>query len=146
MPARLGIVTVALAAAAAAANTGASGIVEARIETMKSMSYAAKALGAVKIGVLPFSPDLARRAAADLKAGVRAARDQFPEGGGEGKTEALPVIWSERDRFDALFDDLAAAASRLEAAAEDEAAAMVAADAVAQTCKDCHETFRARKL
>lgn len=132
------------AAAGALAHSGATGVVKERMDGMEAMSDAAKAIGAVKIGALPFDPDLIRRAAGEISRQARAAHDLFPEGSSTGKSEALPAIWTERARFDALLDDLIAAADRLEAAAADEPAAMAAADEVAEICKDCHEDFRER--
>ncbi|MEL6795155.1 MAG: cytochrome c, partial [Pseudomonadota bacterium] len=131
---------------AALAHIGATGVVKDRMDGMKIMAGAAKALGAAKAGAIPFSPELARRAAADLRTSAVAARDQFPEGSLERPSEASPAIWTDRETFDRILEELIAAADALEAAAEDEAAARAAADAVARTCKDCHGKFREKKL
>ena len=116
-------------------------LVERRQAGMKDMDDAMKALGAVRIGVLPYSPALVSRAAGALEAGAAAMRGQFPPGSEGGK--AAPLLWEDRARFDAMTDDLAAAAARL-AAAEGEAAALEAAERVAETCVACHEPFRRR--
>ncbi|MEL7462898.1 MAG: cytochrome c [Pseudomonadota bacterium] len=141
----LGVIAI-LSSSAALAHFGATGVVKERMDGMKIMADAAKALGAAKAGVIPFSPALARRAAADLKTSAAAARDQFPEGSLVHPSEASPAIWTDRARFDRILEDLIAAADALDAAAEDEAAARLAADAVSQTCKDCHGSFREKRL
>ncbi|MEM7524034.1 MAG: cytochrome c [Pseudomonadota bacterium] len=135
-----------IAGGAALAHSGATGIVKARMDGMKTMSDAAKALGAVKAGAIPYAPLTIRRAAGMLITEGTAARGQFPEGSASDVSEALPAIWSERAGFDRLLEDLIAAAERMEAAADDEAAAMRAAEDVAATCKDCHAKYRAKKL
>ena len=136
----------AVLAVEAAAHSGATGIVKERMDGMKAMSNATKALGAAKAGVVPFSPELIARAAAELRSHAEAAKTLFPENSATGPSEALPVIWTDREGFDALLDDLIRAADQLDAAAGDEAAANVAADAVAKTCKDCHAKYREKKL
>ena len=135
-----------LAAAAALAHSGATGIVKQRMDGMKAMSDATKAIGAVKLGVIPYSPDLIRRAAGALRDHGEAARGQFPEGSLHGPSEALPAIWTEREGFDRLMTALIDASARLDAAAEDQDAALAIADDVAATCKDCHAKYRKKKL
>ena len=133
-------------AGAALAHSGATGIVKQRMDGMKSMSDAAKAIGAVKTGVLPYSPDLVRRAAGALRESGEAARGQFPAGSDDHPSEALPTVWSDREGFDRLLEALIDAAARLDAAAENESSAMTIADEVAATCKDCHAKYREKKL
>ena len=140
----------ALAAAAfvgaALAHSGATGVVKSRMEGMKEMSHAAKALGALRAGAIPYSPDVVRRAAAALSRHGEEAKTLFPEGSLFGPSEALPAIWTDRAGFDRILDDLIAAAKRLDAAADDEAAYPDAATAVAETCKSCHSKYRKKKL
>lgn len=136
---------ICLAAAGAFAHSGATGVVKQRMDGMKAMSNAAKALGAAKAGVVPFSPELISRAASELRTHAQAARTLFPEGSATGPSEALPTIWTDRPGFDAILDDLVRAADALDAA-EDETAAFAAADAVAETCKVCHAKYREKKL
>lgn len=109
------------------------------MDGMKRMSDATKALGAVKLEAIPYDPAVIRRAARVLSRRGAAMRGQFPAGFATGKSEALPVIWTDRAGFDALFDEL-------DAAAADEPRAMRAADAVAEAFKRCHEKYRAKKL
>lgn len=149
MAARLAAATFAaalLAAAGVLAHSGATGVVKQRMDGMKAMSDAAKALGAVKLGVIPYSAVTVRRAAAALRESGEAARTQFPPGSNAHPSEALPAIWRERDGFDRLLGALIDAAARLDAAAEDETRALAVADEIAATCKDCHAKYREKKL
>lgn len=113
-----------------------------REEGMKAMENAMRALGAVRLGVLPHSPGLVRRAAGALIEEAEAMRGQFPPGSEGGK--AAPSIWAERARFEAMTDDLAAAALALRDAAEGEATSLEAAERAAATCTACHERYRRR--
>ncbi|MBD3647221.1 MAG: cytochrome c, partial [Pseudomonadales bacterium] len=68
----------------------------------------------------------------------------FPEGSGEGKTEALPVIWEEPEAFKQTMDDFVSAARGIsEAAATGEMSEIgPAIDKLGQACKGCHDDYR----
>ena len=77
----------------------------------------------------------------DLEADLAA---MFPEGSGEGKTDALPKIWSDWEGFSEAAakakkagDDVAAALD-----AQDNAAFGAAMKAMGGACKGCHKKFR----
>lgn len=143
------VVALSLSAAfgfGATAHDGAKGVVKERMDAMKTLSDAAKALGAIKAGAIPYTPRTIRRAATMIRENGEASREMFPAGTEGGASEALPVVWSEPAGFERLFNDMLAAAARMEAAAEDEAAAMAAAEDVAATCKECHRIYRKKKL
>lgn len=68
----------------------------------------------------------------------------FPEGSDKGDTKALPAVWSNRAGFDA---ELAAFNKAVAAGAPNIATAdgfKNAFSAVAQTCRTCHSTYKAR--
>ena len=74
--------------------------------------------------------------------------DWFPEGSGTEsgvKTDALPYIWRNWDKFSGLDDELARVAATLTkaAASGDTGELMAAFRAVGGTCKSCHDSFRA---
>ena len=132
------------AGAAAFAHSGATGVVKERMDGMKEMSHAAKAMGAVKAGAIPFSFDTLNLAGREIARHGVAARGQFPEGSLHSPSEALPAIWSDRETFDRLLDQMTTAAERLAVSADrDEAMALV--DRIGGLCKDCHATFRQKK-
>ncbi|MEM7546091.1 MAG: cytochrome c [Pseudomonadota bacterium] len=133
-------------AGAALAHDGATGVVKQRMDGMKDMSNATKALGAIKAGAIPYSPEVIRRAAGQFINKGRAQFDLYPEGSDGGMSDALDTVWSDRVRFEALLTDLIRAGERLDAVAAEEAAALSAADDVAKTCKACHADFRRKTL
>ena len=133
-----------LAAFAALAHSGATGVVKQRMDGMKEMSHAAKAMGAVKAGAIPFSFETLNLAGREIAKHGAKARELFPEGSLTAPTEALPVIWSDRETFDRLLDQMTDAAEKLAVSADrDEATAL--ANRIGGLCKDCHATFRKKK-
>jgi cytochrome c556 len=135
-----------LSAGVASSHAGATGVVKKRMDGMKEISAATKALGAIKVGAIPYTPDVIRRAAAQLSEHGEAARHLFPEGSLMDPSEAVEAIWTDRDGFDRLLDEMIEAAARLDAAAEDRDASLRVADDVADTCKSCHEKYRQKSL
>lgn len=133
-----------LIAASAFAHSGATGVVKERMDGMKEMSDAAKAIGAVKAGAIPFSFETLNLAGREIAKHGVAARSQFPEGSLTGPSEALPLIWSDRARFDLLMHQMIDAAEQLKVSA-DRDESMVLVDRIGATCKDCHATFRKKK-
>ena len=87
----------------------------------------------------------ARQIAGDL----RQVRGLFPAGSGPAagiKTKALPAIWSDHAKFDALNAAATVEADKLVAVMRggDAAAIRVQAKALGGTCQTCHQQFRAQ--
>lgn len=84
------------------------------------------------------------RALADL---AHMADGLFPDGTGPGsgvETDALPAIWSEKEKFAAAMKRFGTEADKLVAVAgtSDAAAFNEQVKALGQACGDCHEHFR----
>lgn len=141
---KLAVPVVAASGFAVFAHSGATGVVKARMDGMKEMSHAAKAMGAVRAGAIPFSFQTLNLAGREIARHGAAARDQFPGGSLIAPSEALPAIWTDRETFDRLLDQMTEAAEQLSASADrDEAEALVSR--IGGLCKDCHATFRQKK-
>jgi len=69
----------------------------------------------------------------------------FPEGSIVGDSEALPAIWENWERFNAIIETGKAAATGGIAAAQagDAAGYAAALKAIGGTCGECHDSFRA---
>lgn len=69
----------------------------------------------------------------------------FPEGSGEGKTEALAKIWEDKAGFKKAVNAFTSAADGVAAAAAtgDMAAAGAAFRKLGGSCKGCHDEYRA---
>ncbi|MXU64527.1 cytochrome c [Oceanomicrobium pacificus] len=104
-----------LSAGLASAHQGASGIVKERMDAMKAMGAAMKAMAPMAQGNAPVQP----RAVAELAALLRenggaALVAQFPEGSIDHPSEARETIWDDPERFAALADSLTVLADELD--------------------------------
>lgn len=96
-------------------------------------------------------PDLAAiKTAAKVVNDAAATQEKwFPAGSGPeaGKTQAKAEIWSKPAEFKTAMNNFAAAAPKLQTAANsgDVAAIKTAFANTGKTCKGCHETFRAEE-
>ncbi|MFT7687525.1 MAG: cytochrome c556 [Candidatus Azotimanducaceae bacterium] len=68
----------------------------------------------------------------------------FPEGSGEGKTEALAAIWEDKKAFAASVDKFVKAADgiALAGASGDMSAIGPAIKALGGSCKGCHDDYK----
>ncbi len=68
----------------------------------------------------------------------------FADGATNDKSEALPIIWTEFDKFTAIFDKGRAEveAMRTAAAAGDQATYLTHLKALGGVCGECHQTYR----
>ncbi|MGC9330061.1 MAG: cytochrome c [Candidatus Hinthialibacter sp.] len=94
-------------AAGAWAHSGAMGVVKERMDAMKAMGDAVKRIKPMMTGETAYDAVAVQAAARMIaqEAGT-AIVAKFPKGSGGGVSEALPAVWSERARFEALARDL----------------------------------------
>ena len=133
-----------LAPALALAHGGATGVVKERMDIFKSWKQGVKQLGPMAKGKLPLDSDWVAQFAAKLQSESSQLKTLFPEGSDQRPSEALPSVWSEREKFDGLFDDLIEHAEALAGSAksEDVDGVVDATAALGKTCKSCHNDFR----
>ncbi|MDZ7825211.1 MAG: cytochrome c [Gammaproteobacteria bacterium] len=68
----------------------------------------------------------------------------FPEGSGDGKTKAKAAIWEDSETFASRREDFIAAARNLGEQADSDMGTFVGAfKDLADTCKACHDDFKA---
>lgn len=115
-----------------------------RKQVMSNVGAATKALGNMIRGRSEFNTATAEQAMRSLASSAAAFPHYFPEGSETGgETEALPIIWDQKDDFTALAYKMeAAAVAGIAAAKADLEALKGAFGAVAGTCKTCHQTYR----
>ena len=130
------------------AHSGAKGIVKERMDAMKEMQQAMKALNAMLSGEQTMNREAAAGHATVIRAHAGSAMTrQFPPGSLDHPSEALPSIWEEWPEFERQAADLEQDASAL-------LEALGAAGAgrgweaqfkrVAASCKSCHDDFKKR--
>lgn len=147
--------TIALATALAAAAAPAIAqdfdrVVKARQGQFSLNAIHIGTLGAMAKGDIPYDADKAQTAADNLVAISRI--DQaflWPEGSDDGSiegTRALPVIWENTDDFLSKWQDFGAAAVEMQkVAANGRAALGPALGGLGDSCKACHEEYRAEE-
>lgn len=134
----------ALATASVPAHEGATGIVKERMDYMKSLGEASKAIGAMYKGEAPYDGASLLSHAETLAARSDRLLDYFPEGSLEHPSEALPEIWEDWTGFRELAGQLQVDAALLaELARGDERRETRAQFArTGRTCSRCHQRFR----
>ena len=130
------------------AHSGAKGIVKERMDAMKEMQQAMKALNAMLSGEQTMNREAAAGHAAVIhtRAGGTMT-SQFPPGSLDHPSEALPSIWEEWPEFERQAADLEQDASALLEALGKSGAGRGWEDQfkrVAASCKSCHDDFKKR--
>lgn len=102
------------------------------------------AMGSILKGNVPHKDDLPLLAEG-ISTLSEAVPDIFPEGSGEGPTEALKAIWEEPDEFAGMIQDFQEAADNLaqQNPAQDMSGFAGAFQSLGRTCKACHDRFKA---
>lgn len=107
-----------LAGAGALAHGGAEGVVKDRMEAMKEIAGATKAIARMLKGASDYDPDSVRAQAGVIAGhGGEALVAMFPRGTDHAPSEAAPAIWSDAEGFATLAAQLKQAAEALAAAA-----------------------------
>lgn len=114
----LAAIAVTGTAVAALAHSGATGVVKERMEAMKAMGDAVKAVTPMMQGEVAYDADVMRKTARTFQAHSGEAMTKlFPEGSMDMPSEVKESVWSDWDRFAALAEQLGIYAKGLEGAA-----------------------------
>jgi cytochrome c556 len=136
------------APAAPAGPTPAERAIEYRQAVFKVVQGNFQPLAQVAQGRAEFKAEVATKQSARLAQIATFIGDAHPDMSREGKTRALPVIWSNRAEFDAILKDFAAHTRTLAEVTENSSSAgeeyKAAVAAVGNDCKACHDKFRAK--
>lgn len=129
--------------AAAHAHQGATGVVKERMEMMKGMASAMKALAPMIQGKAKWDAGTAASSAETIATHAKEMPAKFPKGSTGHPSEASPEIWKKWEMFTQSAKDLATNASALKTAADDGLdASKPVFGKIVQSCKGCHESFR----
>lgn len=131
----------------AMAHMGAKGIVKERMEVMQAVGKAMKSVSGMARGKTPFDGQKVVKTAGEIAAHGQRIISLFPEGSGQGVSEASPKIWQDPDGFKESAGRMVRAAQVLGAAArtDDTAVVKAAFRALSKTCGGCHKKFRIKK-
>jgi|GEM_PF-4925046 len=116
-------------------------------QAVAARQAAMKADGRALKGSFSLSGDAAVAALTAVEGNYTKLPSLFTKDSITDKSDALPVIWQQFDKFQAIFAKGAAAATDGIAAAKAGDTAKYQADIkiIGGTCDECHTTFRAKK-
>lgn len=140
--AAFGALTILLGALAVQAEAN-QGAIEYRQAVFQAIGGHMTALVRIVRREVPHTDDMAVHAAgiADL---APLTQHIFPEGSGDGRTDALPAIWNNADDFNRRRDAFIEAAEALRGAAGGPMNQfMPAFQNLGGTCQGCHDNYRA---
>jgi cytochrome c556 len=140
---KLMLVAAIIAAGAGAAYAQANVITERR-DILKTFGPVSRDLGAMLRGEAAYDAAKVKAGLAVFKTGAPKLPALFPDGSFTGDTKALPLIATERDKFNAIFVKLAADATAAETSITNEATFKTEMPKVFGNCGACHNTYRAR--
>jgi len=134
--------------AAPAGPTPAERAIEYRQAVFKIVAGNFGPLSQVAQGKAEFKPEVAVKQATRLSQIATFVGDAYPDISKEGKTRALPAIWSNRKEFDQIVQDFQAHTKTLAEVVENSSSAgeelKAAVAAVGNDCKACHDKFRSK--
>jgi cytochrome c556 len=132
----------------AMAHEGATGMVKMRMDAMSAIGDHMKSISAMLTGKTAFDSALVSKQAEEIAGHAAAFPDHFMMQMDDQMTEAAPAIWEKPDEFNKQAAELASLADMLSAKAADADngdTLMADFQAIAGTCKSCHEQFRIKK-
>ena len=103
-------------------------------------------IGAVVKGEKPYDKATVEADAALVETLSKLPWHAFVPGSDAGRTKAKPEIWKEQDKFKAAADKMQTEVSKLNAATKSGDLAMIktAFGSTGQSCKACHDNYRAK--
>jgi cytochrome c556 len=120
--------------------------IEDRQKILKGFGDTTKPVAAMLKGEAPFDLAPVQAALDGYIDGVKKLPSLFPDDSKTGhKTEALPRIWDEKPKFEALYEKLGKDAEAAKASITDEASLKAAYPKVLGDCKACHDDYREKK-
>ena len=135
-------------AAAPAGPTPAERAIEYRQSVYKIVAGNFGPLSQVAQGKAEFKSETAIKQATRLSQIATFVGDSYPDISKEGKTRALPAIWSNRKEFDQIVTDFVAHTKTLAEVVENSSSAgdelKAAVAAVGNDCKACHDKYRSK--
>jgi cytochrome c556 len=121
--------------------------IETRHELMEDAKKGAKTIGGMLKGEKEFDAEEVMQGLVYWQTAANEFGDLFPQGSEQGgETRALPAVWSERERFNSIlttFGETVEEAIAANPQSLDELKAV--AGPIFDTCKSCHEDYRAEE-
>lgn len=133
-----GLLAIGVTAAIAQSN-----VVEQRQGLMKEMAAQTRPIGGMLRGQEPFDLAKVQSSLKIFSENSQKVATLFPDNSKNAdKTEALPVIWEQKDKFDSIRSKLHQDAQTAMSTIKDEASFKAEMPKVLQNCGTCHNEFR----
>lgn len=117
-----------------------------RKEILNGIGKATKPITAITKGEAQFNSATVEAALATYAEGAAKLPSLFPDNSKTGEeTEALPHIWEDKAKFEALFKKLGDDATAAKGKITDLASLKATFPKILGTCKSCHDEFREKK-
>lgn len=117
-----------------------------RQRSMKGLSQAARAPGAMLKGEAPFDLAVVQATLKSFAESATKGPALFPDNSKTGHdTAAMPAVWTNKSDFNMQFAKFGEAAVAAQASIKDEASFKANFPTVLRTCGGCHENYRAKK-
>lgn len=144
------MLTLALAIALTASATTATAhdgvknpAVKTRMMLMSGIKDAMAVIGGMAKGAIPFDAGKAETARTALENAAEKIGGAFKANETDPKSEALPAIWENWDRFTSNAEDLSMAAGVMDVSSLDSLRAGIGN--VGAACSGCHKAYRVKK-
>jgi cytochrome c556 len=138
----LGVAVVSAGVTAVAADSP----IAQRKAILKGFGEASKPIADMLKGAVPYDNAVVQKTLATLADGAKKLPSLFPENSKTGEdTAALPKIWEEKSKFDAIYAKLGTDATAAAGVIKDEATLKANMGKIFGDCKSCHDDYRAKK-
>lgn len=138
------VVAAALLSVGVTAAVAQSAAIQARKDVLKTFGPASRAPGLMLRGEAPFELAAVQAALRVFAEGAPKLPALFPDDSQSGDTKALPLIWQEKDKFNAIFTKLEADSKAAMTSITSEATFKTEMPKVLGNCGTCHTAYRAR--
>ena len=115
-----------------------------RQAAMKTIGQTMKGLTAMANGDVDFDANTAKMGLMQIESAAAQLPNLYPEGSGEGETEASPAIWTDNAKFTEVLNKFVAD-TKVDAVPADSFELSDKLDVISTNCKACHADFRIKK-
>jgi cytochrome c556 len=138
------VIAAALVSVGVTAAVAQSAAIKARQDVLKTFGPASRAPGLMLRGEMPFEMAAVQSALKVFAEGAAKLPAMFPNDSQTGDTKALPLIWQEKEKFNAIFAKLEADSKAAMTSITNDATFKTEMAKVLGNCGTCHTAYRGR--
>ncbi len=138
------VIAAALVSVGVTTAVAQSAAIQARKDILKTFGPASRAPGLMLRGEQPFDLAAVQASLKVFAEGAPKLPALFPPDSQAGDTKALPLIWQEKDKFNAIFAKLESDSKAAMTSITNEATFKTEMPKVLGNCGTCHTAYRGR--